>query len=399
MTTLDAIRPAAATTASPPAPSRLRPGWWTEELTLLEDQLVRFFEAEYLPFEAEWEKAGIVPRTFWQKAGEAGILGISLPEEYGGSGGSIHHDAVLFDVLGRLGISGFGIHVHLIAAHYVLTHGTEAQKARWLPKLISGDSVGAIAMTEPGTGSDLKAVRTRAVPVAGGYALSGAKIFISNGINADFILVVARIGGEGAKAISLVGLETEGVEGFRRGRKLDKLGQKAQDTAELFFDEAIVPADAVLGGTEGRGFGQLMDQLVYERLMLAILAVGAMDRAVDLARAYTRDRTAFGRPIGQFQNTAFRLAECATEARIARVFVEDCVARFAAGTLDPATVSMAKWWTTDRQCAIADTCLQMFGGYGYMTDYPIARLYADARVQRIYGGTNEIMKELIARSL
>lgn len=397
MTTLDAVRPAAAAAA---ALARPRPVWWTEELTLLEEQLVRFFEAEYLPFEAEWEKAGLVPRAFWQKAGAAGILGISLPEEFGGSGGSIYHDAVLFDVLGRLGITGFGIHVHLIAAHYVLTHGTAAQKARWLPQLISGDRIGAIAMTEPGTGSDLKAVRTRAVPVdGGGYALSGAKIFISNGINADFILVVARVRGEGAKAISLVALETEGVAGFRRGRNLDKLGQKAQDTAELFFDDALVPADAVLGGTEGRGFGQLMDQLVYERLMLAIVAIGAMDRAVDLARAYTRERTAFGKPIAQFQNTAFKLAECATEARIARVFVEDCIARFAAGTLDPATVSMAKWWTTDRQCAIADTCLQMFGGYGYMTEYPIARLYADARVQRIYGGTNEIMKELIARSL
>ncbi len=396
MTTLDAVRPApvAAPSAGP-----ARPVWWTEELTLLEEQLVRFFETEYLPFEAEWEKAGIVPRAFWQKAGAAGILGISLPEEYGGSGGTMFHDAVLFDVLGRLGISGFGIHVHLIAAHYVLTHGTEEQKARWLPKLISGEWIGAIAMTEPGTGSDLKAVRTRAVPDGDGYLLSGAKIFISNGINADFILVVARINGEGAKAISLIGLETEGVAGFRRGRNLDKLGQKAQDTAELFFDDARVPADALLGGTEGRGFGQLMDQLVYERLMLAIVAVGAMDRAVKLARDYTRERTAFGKPIGQFQNTAFKLAECATEARIARVFVEDCVARFAAGTLDVPTVSMAKWWTTERQGSIADTCLQMFGGYGYMTDYPIARLYADARVQRIYGGTNEIMKELIARNL
>lgn len=376
-----------------------RPSWWTEELTLLEEQLTRFFTAEYLPFEAEWEKAGIVPKSFWQKAGEAGVLGISLPEEFGGSGGTIFHDAVLFDVLGRLGITGFGIHVHLIAAHYVLTHGTAGQKARWLPKLVSGEWIGAIAMTEPGTGSDLKAVRTRATPTSDGYALSGAKIFISNGINADFILVVARTGGEGAKAISLIGVETADAPGFRRGRNLDKIGQKAQDTAELFFDDVPVPADALLGGVDGRGFGQLMDQLVYERLMLAIIAIGTMDRAVDLARVYTKERTAFGKPIGQFQNTAFRLAECATEARIARVFVEDCVARFAEGRLDAATVSMAKWWTTDRQGAIADTCLQMFGGYGYMTDYPIARLYADARVQRIYGGTNEIMKELIARSL
>lgn len=376
-----------------------RPIWWTEELSILEESLTRFFETEYLPYEAEWEKAHTVPRSFWERAGEAGILGISLPEEHGGVGGSIHHDAVLFDVLGRLGITGFGIHVHLIAAHYVRTYGTAEQKARWLPKLASGEMIGAIAMTEPSTGSDLKAVTTKAVRDGDDLVLSGSKIFISNGINANFIVVVAKTGGDGARGVSLIGLETEGVAGFRRGRNLEKVGQKAQDTAELFFDEARVPAAHLLGGEPGRGFQHLMEQLAYERLLLAIGAIGFIDRALDLTRAYTKERIAFGQPIARFQNTAFRLAEMATEARIGRVFVEDCVAKFAAGRLDVPTVSMAKWWTTEKQCEIVDACLQMFGGYGYMLEYPIARLWADSRVQKIYGGTNEIMKELISRSL
>ncbi|MBV5265442.1 acyl-CoA dehydrogenase family protein [Pinisolibacter aquiterrae] len=376
-----------------------RPIWWNEELSILEDSLTRFFEAEYLPHEADWEKARIVPRAFWEKAGAAGILGLSLPEEYGGVGGSIHHDAVLFDVLGKLGITGFGIHVHLIAAHYLLAYGSDEQKTRWLPRLASGELIGAIAMTEPGTGSDLKAVKTRAVRDGDDYRLSGSKIFISNGINTNFLMTVTKTGGEGSKGVSLLCVETDGLDGFRRGRNLEKLGQKAQDTAELFFDEARVPVANLLGAEEGRGFYQLMEQLPYERLVLAIGAIGSIDRALDLTRAYTKERTAFGQPIAAFQNTAFKLAECATEARIGRVFVEDCVAKFAAGRLDVPTVSMAKWWTTEKQCEIVDTCLQMFGGYGYMMEYPIARLHADSRVQKIYGGTNEIMKELIARSL
>jgi acyl-CoA dehydrogenase len=376
-----------------------RPIWWNEELSILEDSLTRFFEAEYLPHEADWEKARIVPRAFWEKAGAAGILGLSLPEEYGGVGGTIHHDAVLFDVLGRLGITGFGIHVHLIAAHYLLAYGSDEQKTRWLPRLASGELIGAIAMTEPGTGSDLKAVKTRAVRDGDDYRLSGSKIFISNGINTNFLMTVTKTGGEGSKGVSLLCVETDGLDGFRRGRNLEKLGQKAQDTAELFFDEARVPVANLLGAEEGRGFYQLMEQLPYERLVLAIGAIGSIDRALDLTRAYTKERTAFGQPIAAFQNTAFKLAECATEARIGRVFVEDCVAKFAAGRLDVPTVSMAKWWTTEKQCEIVDTCLQMFGGYGYMMEYPIARLHADSRVQKIYGGTNEIMKELIARSL
>jgi acyl-CoA dehydrogenase len=376
-----------------------RPIWWTDELSILEQSLTRFFEVDYLPFEEAWEKDRIVPRAFWRKAGEAGLLGLSLPEDYGGAGGSIHHDAVLFDVLGRLGITGFGVHVHLIAAHYVLAYGSDEQKTRWLPKLASGELIGAIAMTEPGTGSDLKAVKTRAVREGDAYRLAGSKIFISNGINADFLMTVTKTGEEGSKGVSLLCVETEGLEGFSRGRNLEKLGQKAQDTAELFFNDARVPAANLLGAEEGRGFYQLMEQLPYERLILAIGAIGFIDRAMALAKTYTKERKAFGQPIGTFQNTAFRLAECATEARIGRVFVEDCVAKYAVGRLDAATVSMAKWWTTEKQCEIVDACLQMFGGYGYMLEYPITRLYADSRVQKVYGGTNEIMKELIARSL
>ncbi|MFC0219551.1 acyl-CoA dehydrogenase [Pseudochelatococcus lubricantis] len=376
-----------------------KPDWWNEELALLQESVIRFLTAEYLPHQEEWEKAGIVPRVFWEKAAQAGILGSSLPEEYGGSGGTIFHDTVIFDALGRLGITGFGLHVHLIAAHYVLAYGSSEQKARWLPKLATGEFIGAIAMTEPGTGSDLKAIRTRAVPDGGDYVVSGSKIFISNGINANFIVTVVRTGDDGARGVSLLGVETEGLAGFRRGRNLDKVGQKAQDTAELFYEDCRVPRHDLLGPQEGAGFAQLMAQLPYERLMLAIGAIGTIDYAIELTKAYTAEREAFGRPVRAFQNTAFRLAECATEAAIGRVFVEDCVARFADGGLDVTTAAMAKWWTTEKQCAIVDTCLQLFGGYGYMLEYPIARLYADSRVQRIYGGTTEIMKELISRNI
>ncbi|MGI6245836.1 MAG: acyl-CoA dehydrogenase family protein [Pseudochelatococcus sp.] len=376
-----------------------KPGWWNEELALLQESIVRFLTAEYLPYQEEWEKAGIVPRAFWEKAAQAGILGASLPEEYGGSGGTIFHDAVIFDALGRLGITGFGLHVHLIAAHYVLAYGSPEQKARWLPKLASGEFVGAIAMTEPGTGSDLKAIRARAVTGGDDYIVSGSKIFISNGINANFIVTVVRTGDDGARGVSLIGVETDGLAGFRRGRNLDKIGQKAQDTAELFYEDCRIPRRNLIGPQEGAGFAQLMAQLPYERLMLAIGAIGTIDYAIELAKTYTSEREAFGRPVRAFQNTAFRLAECATEAAIGRVFVEDCVARFADGGLDATTAAMAKWWTTEKQCAIVDTCLQLFGGYGYMLEYPIARLYADSRVQRIYGGTTEIMKELISRNI
>jgi len=296
------------------------------------------------------------------------------------------------------------IAVHsLICAPYILNYGTEAQRHRWLPRMASGEAVCAIAMTEPGTGSDLQAVRTTARRDGDGYCLSGQKTFISNGQHADLVIVVARTGKgtgeEGAKGISLVMVEAAESPGFRRGRNLEKLGQKAADTSELFFDDVFVPAENLIGGEEGQGFYQLMQQLPRERLSVGIMAAAAMDRAIALTVAYVKERRALGKRIADFQNTQFRLAECKTEAHIARVFVDHCVERLIAGNLDAETASMVKWWTSEKQCEIVDACLQLHGGYGYMWEYPITRMYADARVQKIYAGSNEIMKVLIARGL
>jgi len=378
-----------------------QPAWYTEDLAILRETVRKFLEAEYHPNLAAFEQAHMVSREFWLKAGEMGLLGASIPEDYGGFGGDITHDAVIFDEIGKLNVTGFGIHVHMIAAHYILAYGTEEQKQAWLPKMVTGELIAGIAMTEPGTGSDLQAVRTKAVRDGDSYVVNGAKTFISNGIQADLLVLVVRTGtpDSGAKGISLLVVETQGLDGFRRGRNLEKIGQKAQDTAELFFEDARVPTANLLGPEEGRGFYQLMEQLGYERLILAVCAVGVMDYAISETIAYTRERKAFGKPVADFQNTRFRLAEARTEAHIGRVFVDNLVQRYRDGTLDAATVSMAKWWTTEKQCEIVDTCLQLHGGYGYMMEYPIAKMYVDSRVQKIYGGTNEIMKELISRSL
>ena len=286
-----------------------------------------------------------------------------------------------------------------IVAHYILNYGSEEQKRRWLPKMASGEFVGAIAMTEPGTGSDLQGVRTTAKKQGNNYVINGQKTFITNGQAADLIIVVARTGEPGAKGISLIVLETEGNEGFRRGRNLDKIGLHASDTSELFFDNAVAPPENLLGAEEGNGFVQLMQQLPQERLSLAVGAVASMERAIKLTADYTRERKAFGKPIIEFQNTAFKLAERKTEAMIARVFVDWCVGQLVAGELDTVTASMAKWWCSQKQMETADECLQLHGGYGYMEEYPISRMFVDARIQKIYGGTNEIMKLLIARSL
>ena len=378
--------------------------WMDEELRIMREAVGRFLEKEFVPHMEKWEKQGRIDRDAWRKAGEAGLLCASIPAEYGGGGGNFKHEAVLLQELTRAGISGWGNSVHSgIVAHYIHAYGSEEQKHRWLPKMARGDLIAAIAMTEPGTGSDLQAVTTTAIADGDDYVLNGQKTFLTNGMNAELICVVAKTDpGEAASGVSLIMVETGGVEGeggFSRGRNLDKLGQKAADTAEVFFADVRVPRANLLGGMEGKGFIQLMQQLPQERLIIAIGAVAAMERTLQVTAAYVKERKAFGKRILDFQNTQFRLAERYTEARVARVFVDDCVRLLFEGKLDVATAAMAKWWTTQKQCEIVDECLQFFGGYGYMMEYPIARMYADSRIQKIYGGSNEIMKMLIAREI
>ncbi|HKG00541.1 MAG TPA: acyl-CoA dehydrogenase family protein [Xanthobacteraceae bacterium] len=378
-----------------------RPAWMTEDLVLLEEQARRFFAAEFVPNLEQWNDDGIMDRAMWQKAGEAGLLCAAMPEQYGGAGGTFAHEAVINREIALAGLDGFGAPLHSgIVAPYILHYGSEEQKQRWLPKLATGELVGAIAMTEPGTGSDLQGVRTSAVKSGNGYVLNGAKTFITNGQHANLIIVVAKTDPkQGAKGVSLMVVETEDASGFRRGRKLKKLGMDWADTSELFFDETKLPAESLLGTEEGQGFVQLMTELPQERLIVATAAVAMMERALALTIAYVKERKAFGKAIIEFQNTQFELAECKTEATIGKVFHDHCVERHLAGALDTTTASMAKYWLTDLQNKIVDRCLQLFGGYGYMDEYPISRMYRDARVQRIYAGTNEIMKLLIARSL
>ena len=383
-----------------------RPAWMTEDVVLLEEQARRFVDAEFVPHLDTWNNEGMYPRAVWTQAGEAGLLCAAMPEGYGGAGGSFAHEAVIIRALGLGGFDSFGGPLHsAIVAPYILHYGTEEQKRCWLPKLATGELVGAIAMTEPGTGSDLQSVRTTARKSGNGYVLNGAKTFITNGQHANLIVVVAKTGQNagaedaGAKGVSLMVLETEGATGFRRGRKLKKLGLDAADTSELFFDDVHLPAESLLGSEEGQGFYQLMQELPQERLLVAVHAQAMTERALALTIDYVKERKAFGKAILDFQNTQFELAECKTEATVGRVFVDDCIARHIAGGLDAVTASMAKCWITDMQAKVIDRCLQLFGGYGFMDEYPISRLYRDARVMRIYAGTNEIMKLLIARSL
>ena len=375
--------------------------WMTEELSMLQDSAGRFFDREFVPHEEDWAKAGIMPREMWNKAGEAGLLLASVPEEYGGAGGTFAHESVILYEQGRANVRSLGNAVHSgIVAQYILAYGSEEQKRRWLPKMAAGELVGAIAMTEPGTGSDLQAVRTTARMTGNQYAVNGQKTFITNGQHADLVIVVAKTDPEEkARGISLIVVETAEAEGFSRGRNLEKLGLKAQDTSELFFDDVKVPAANLLGTEEGQGFFQLMNQLPQERLIIGVGACAAMDLAIELTTDYVKQRKAFGKRIVDFQNTRFKLAECKTEAHIARVFVDNCLQRHLAGDLDVTTAAMVKWWCAQKQNDVIDECLQLFGGYGFMDEFPISRMYADARVQKIYGGTNEIMKELIARSL
>ena len=373
--------------------------WLTEELVILQNAAAKSFNSELAPHQQRWEDQGIVDREAWTKTGAAGFLCAEIPVAYGGAGGDYRHETVIMEEQLRAGASGLGSQVHSqIVAPYFPHYGTEEQKHRWLPGMAAGTLVGAIAMTEPNTGSDLQAVQTTAIREGDVYVVNGSKTYISNGQHCDLVIVVAKTDPSlGAKGISLIVVEAN-TPGFKRGRNLKKLGQAAADTSELFFEDCRVPVNNLVGD-EGRGFVQLMQQLPQERLNIAQAAVVEIERALAMTLDFVRERKAFGKRILDFQNTRFKLAECKTEALIARTFVDQCLTRHLAGELDAATASMAKYWVTEKQNQIIDTCLQLHGGAGYMEEYPISRMYRDARVQSIYGGTNEIMKELIARSI
>ena len=378
----------------------IRPSWETEEHSMFRESTRRFIEKEFVPNRERWIEQGYMEPEYWQKAGETGLLCPDVPVDFGGGGGDFGFDAITYEEAQRGCITSFGNAIQSIVAHYLLRYGTEDQKIRWLPKMATGEIITAIAMTEPGTGSDLQGVKTRAVRDGDDYLLTGSKIFITNGFNADLVCVVCKTDPEqGAKGTSLLMVETKDLDGFSKNTPLKKIGMKGQDTCELFFDNCRIPAGNLVGGEEGQGFFQLMAQLPRERLMIAVGAIAGIEAALEEAISYTKERKAFGKAIADFQNTKFKLAEMATEARIGRVFVDDCIEKLNAGTLDTETASMAKWWCTEKQFETANKALQLHGGYGYMMEYPIAHYFADSRVQMIYGGTNEIMKEVISRSL
>ncbi|MDX6348964.1 MAG: acyl-CoA dehydrogenase [Streptomyces sp.] len=380
----------------------VRARWSDDELEAVRDLARTYFEKEVVPKEEKHAAQGHPDKALYARAGQLGLLGMSIPEEYGGGGGSFAHLAVLIQQQLRSGAGSMGFAVSEgIVAHYLLAYATEEQKGRWLPKMCSGEWVGSIAMTEPGTGSDLQAITTRAERVGDEYVVSGAKTFISNGRLCDLLIIAAKTDpSQGAAGVSLLVAEVgDDTPGFTRGRLLKKIGQKGQDTTELFFDELRIPATHLLGGQEGLGFYQLMEQLPQERLITAVIAQALTESAVAVTIDYTKERHAFGRPLFSLQNTRFELAECATIARVNGVFLDDCIERHLRGELDATTASMAKYWITDRTGEVVDRCQQLFGGYGYCLEYPIAGMYADNRVLRILAGANEVMKELIARSL
>ncbi|MDN5636492.1 MAG: acyl-CoA dehydrogenase family protein [Brevibacterium sp.] len=378
-----------------------RSTWETQETDALSALVRTNMNKEIVPNQHTFIDDHQVDRRLWNRAGDAGLLCISIPEEYGGGGGTFAHEAIILQEQGFAGDAAWGNSVHsTIIAHYINAFGTEEQKKQWLPRMATGELVAAIAMTEPGTGSDLQSVKTKAVRDGDDYVINGSKTFISNGTHADIVVIVARTSEDaGAKGVSLIVAEVADLPGFSRGRVLDKVGQRGQDTRELFFEDMRVPVDNVLGGVEGRGFLQLMQQLPQERMAIAVAGATTAEAAVREATAYAKEREAFGQPILKFQNTKFVLAECATEALSTRTFVDHLTQLHIDGRLTTEQASAGKYWATDAQSNVIDRCLQIFGGYGYMLEYPIARMYADARVQKIYGGTNEIMKELISRGL
>ena len=381
-------------------PINFTPTWMDSDLAVYRDTVERFVETEMLPADEAARKRGHVGHELWRRAGELGILCADIPEKYGGGGGDFRHEALLYEAMSRRGLTGMSPSVHSIVAHYFLNHGTDEQRQRYLPRMARGELVGAIAMTEPGTGSDLQGVRTRAEKRGDEYVINGSKTFITNGYLAGVVLVVAKTDPAlRASGTSILIVETKDAKGFAVGRVLDKIGLKAQDTSELFFDNVAVPAANLLGEAEGQGFYQLMADLPYERTMIGVIAVAAMEGAYQATLDYVRERNAFGQPIAAFQNTKFKLAEIATTIKVARAFADRCVVDLVAGTLDTATASMLKLWTSEQQGKVIDECVQLHGGYGYMNEYLIARMYTDARIQRIYGGTSEIMKEVISRAL
>ena len=375
--------------------------WMDAELAMLADTCRQFYERECLPHYEVWEEKGSVSRDLWLKAGEAGLLGAEVPEAYGGIGGSFAHDAVIAYQGNLAGVDGWGGGLHnSIVIPYLIHYGSEDQKRSILPRMISGELIGAIAMTEPGAGSDLQNIKTTAVRDGNHFRINGSKTFITNGALANMIIVATKTDPKsGGRGISLFLVETDGQEGFRRGRNLDKLGMKSNDTSELFFDDMRVPASALLGNAEGQGFVQMMEQLPQERLLVGVYAVARIERALRHTLAYVLERQAFGKQIAEFQNTRFVLAECATEATVAKTFLDACIVEHLDGRLTTEKASMAKYWLTDLQARIIDRCLQLFGGYGVMAEYPMERMYRDNRIERIYAGTNEIMKLVIARGL
>jgi acyl-CoA dehydrogenase len=371
-----------------------------DELSIFRESVRQFIAEEFTPHQARWREQHRPDGDAWAKAGALGMLLPDIPEEFGGGGGTFAHQAVVLEELAGAGVH-FGVREQSIVARYILQYGTDDQKATWLPRLARGELVGAIAMTEPGAGSDLQGMTTVARRDGAMYRVSGSKTFITNGYHASLICLAVKTDPKsaGPKSISLMFIEPQGVSGYSVGRSLEKLGLHGQDTCELFFDDLRVPASQLVGPTEGAGFSQMMEQLPYERLMIGTAAVATMERAVSITATYIKDRQAFGKRLIDFQNARFKLAECLTETHVGRVFIDECILRFLEGQLDPVTAAMAKYWLTERQSQVVDECLQLHGGYGYMMEYPIARMWADCRMNRIGGGTNEIMKEVIGWSI
>ena len=374
--------------------------WMTDDVRLFRKTVRQFIQQEFAPHQDRWREQRRPDAEAWTAAGKAGILLTDVPEEYGGGGGSFAHEAIVLEELVHAGVH-FGSSIQSIVGHYLLAYGSEAQMRTWLPRMARGELVGAIAMSEPAAGSDLQGIQTAARRDGDHYVINGSKTFITNGGHASLVCLAAKTDPRvtGLKGISLIMVETKDLAGYRVGRSLEKVGMHAQDTCELFFDDVRVPVSNLLGPAEGKGFSQMMDRLTYERLTVGVTAVAMAEHAVAVTTAYVKERTAFGKPLIDFQNTRFKLAECKTAAQVGRVFLDNCIARFMADGLDDVTAAMAKYWLTDWQCRIVDECMQLHGGYGYMTEYPIARMWTDSRVQRIYAGTNEIMKELIACAL